>query len=98
MFECVKGFDVSYAARFPFKGRNGATLGPEFADNPISYLAMLTPGFPVSVCTFFPSSSRKGSHSVLQNYFTFNGPNAPVGAGSLVPATEAQGDYMVKVS
>lgn len=33
-----------------------------------------------------------------QNYFTFNGPNAPVGAGSLVPATEAQGDYMVKVS
>lgn len=31
-----------------------------------------------------------------QNYFCFNGPNAPVGAGSLVPATEAQGDYFVK--
>lgn len=26
----------------------------------------------------------------------FNGPNAPVGAGSLVPATEAQGDYIIK--
>lgn len=30
------------------------------------------------------------------NYFCFNGPNAPVGAGSLVPATEAQGDYILK--
>lgn len=30
------------------------------------------------------------------NYFAFNGPNAPVGAGSLVPATEAQGDYILK--
>lgn len=37
------------------------------------------------------------TYHVQQNYFTFNGPNAPVGAGSLVPATEAQGDYMVKV-
>lgn len=32
----------------------------------------------------------------MPNYFAFNGPNAPVGAGSLVPATEAQGDYMLK--
>ncbi|KAL8283247.1 hypothetical protein RQP46_006025 [Phenoliferia psychrophenolica] len=30
------------------------------------------------------------------NFFQFNGPNAPVGMGSLVPATEAQGDYIVK--
>lgn len=34
----------------------------------------------------------------MPNYFAFNGPNAPVGAGSLVPATEAQGDYILKVS
>lgn len=29
------------------------------------------------------------------NYFCFNGPNAPVGVGSLIPATEAQGEYIV---
>ncbi|KAM0747815.1 putative flavin-binding monooxygenase [Meredithblackwellia eburnea MCA 4105] len=32
------------------------------------------------------------------NYFVFNGPNAPVGAGSLIPGTEAQGEYMIKAS
>ncbi|KAL7003924.1 hypothetical protein EMMF5_006527 [Cystobasidiomycetes sp. EMM_F5] len=73
---CATGFDVSYGARFPFEGRNGAKLDEEYSRNPTSYMAIATPGFP--------------------NYFTFNGPNAPVGAGSLVPATEAQGDYFVK--
>ncbi|ORY90734.1 hypothetical protein BCR35DRAFT_323518 [Leucosporidium creatinivorum] len=35
--------------------------------------------------------------SNMPNYFLFNGPNAPVANGSLIPAMEAEGDYIIKM-
>ncbi|KAK9893389.1 hypothetical protein P389DRAFT_175398 [Cystobasidium minutum MCA 4210] len=35
--------------------------------------------------------------SGMPNYFIFNGPNAPIANGSLIPAMEKEGDYMIKM-
>ncbi|KAL9092133.1 MAG: hypothetical protein Q9165_004566, partial [Trypethelium subeluteriae] len=83
---CATGFDTTYKPRFKLVGRQQASLSELWADtNDIeAYLAVAIPDFP--------------------NYFSmpfstqvFNGPNAPISNGTLIPVLEKQCDYMLKM-
>lgn len=75
---CATGFDVSYGARFDLVGRNGAVLDAKYADNPISYMAIAVPGFPVSrrsgrgswILLTFSASCRTTSASMARTHLS----------------------------
>jgi cation diffusion facilitator CzcD-associated flavoprotein CzcO len=47
---CATGFDVSFRPYFPITGRDGRSLGDEWAKDPEAYLAMAAAGFPNFMC------------------------------------------------
>ncbi|KAL8279962.1 hypothetical protein RQP46_007543 [Phenoliferia psychrophenolica] len=61
---CATGFDVSFAARFPFVGREGRELDAAFGTNPKSYLSLAYGGYP-NHFVFNGPSSPIGNGSVL---------------------------------
>lgn len=99
---CATGFDVSTRPHFDVVGRNGHVFTDAFAKTPKGYLTLTMSGMPnyfsESRCHLseFYYSRERGLTSLL--YWTvFNGPNAPIANGSLIPAMEKEGDYMIKM-
>lgn len=43
---CATGFDVSHRSRFPLLGKNGLRLSDKWADDPESYISVVTADFP----------------------------------------------------
>lgn len=43
---CATGFDVSHRPRYPMIGENNVNLREKWAEDPESYLSVMTPDFP----------------------------------------------------
>lgn len=43
---CATGFDVSHRPRYPFIGKNNIDLREKWAEDPESYISVMTPDFP----------------------------------------------------
>ena len=88
---CATGFDVSNRPHFDAKGKDGYVFTDEWAKSPRGYMTIAMDKMP----NYF------GEKIVLDAFFAklidrlsvFNGPNAPLANGSLIPAMEKEGDY-----
>ena len=65
MDEIWQGFNVSYSARFPFVGRNGAQLDEKYAESPYSYLCVkLLIGKCKHLCSIVVQSQYRDSPTI----------------------------------
>lgn len=93
---CATGFDVSTRPHFDVVGRDGYVFTDAFAKTPKGYMTVTMSNMP----NYFSKLALRleSGKTLLSLYLAvFNGPNAPIANGSLLPAMEKEGDYMINM-